>query len=75
MKQAAMVRMGTRGRKTEFWWETHSKTSTWKAEMEDNITIQLREMDSEDWRWVELAQDRVHWRALVLPPQCLLLYI
>jgi hypothetical protein len=27
----------------------------------------LRELGCEDGRWMELAQDRVHWRALVLP--------
>jgi hypothetical protein len=28
--------------------------------------MDLREMGCEDGRWMELAQDRVQWRALVL---------
>jgi hypothetical protein len=28
--------------------------------------MELREMGCEDGRWMELAQDRVEWRALVL---------
>jgi hypothetical protein len=28
--------------------------------------MDLRETGCEDGRWMELAQDRVHWRALVL---------
>jgi hypothetical protein len=33
---------------------------------EDNITMGMREIDCEDRRWMELAADRVQWRALVL---------
>jgi hypothetical protein len=33
---------------------------------EDNISIDLREVGCEDGRWMELAQDCVQWRALVL---------
>ena len=28
--------------------------------------MDLREIDCEDGRWIELAQDRVQWQALVL---------
>jgi hypothetical protein len=32
----------------------------------DNIKTDLRETACENVRWMELAQDRVQWRALVL---------
>jgi hypothetical protein len=34
--------------------------------------MDIREMGCEDGRWMELAQERVQWRALVLNPQALL---
>jgi hypothetical protein len=34
--------------------------------MECNIKMYLREIYFEDGRWMELAQDRVQWQALVL---------
>jgi hypothetical protein len=49
-----------------------------RKKWEDNIKTDLREIGSEDGRWMELAQDHVQWRALVLAvlnlgvllPQC-----
>jgi hypothetical protein len=39
---------------------------TWKAwKLVDNIKIHLMEIECEDTRWMELAQYRVQWRALV----------
>jgi hypothetical protein len=32
---------------------------------EDNIKIDLREIGIDGVNWIQLAQDRVHWRALV----------
>jgi hypothetical protein len=37
-----------------------------KTRWESNIKMDLREIGCEDGRWIELAQDRVQWRALVL---------
>jgi hypothetical protein len=31
----------------------------------DNIKIDLREIELDGMDWIELAQDRDHWRALV----------
>jgi hypothetical protein len=42
------------------------KTAAWKTRWEENITTDLREIGCEDGRWMELAQDRVQWQALVL---------
>jgi hypothetical protein len=33
--------------------------------LEDNIKVGNTELGYEDGRWMELAQDRVQWRALV----------
>jgi hypothetical protein len=33
---------------------------------QDNIKMEHRKISSEDGRWMELAQDRVQWRTLVL---------
>jgi len=32
---------------------------------EDNIKMNLQEVECEDMEWIELAPDRVRWRALV----------
>jgi hypothetical protein len=37
-----------------------------KRRKEDNINMYLRKAGCEDGKWVELAQDHVQWRALVL---------
>jgi hypothetical protein len=34
--------------------------------MEDNIKVDLKHIDFEDQRWMELAQDRIQWLNLVL---------
>jgi len=33
--------------------------------MEDNIKIDFQEVEWRDMEWIELAQDRYRWRALV----------
>jgi DNA polymerase III delta prime subunit len=33
---------------------------------EEKIKMKIRELGSENRRWMELAQDRVQWQALVL---------
>jgi DNA polymerase III delta prime subunit len=33
---------------------------------EDNIKMDLREIGCEDGRWLEVAEERIQWRALVL---------
>jgi hypothetical protein len=35
------------------------------SEWKDNMRMQIKEMDCMDVGWVNLAQDRVHWQALV----------
>jgi hypothetical protein len=37
-----------------------------KKEIENNIKTNLRDVGFEDWRWFELAEDRVQWLALLL---------
>jgi hypothetical protein len=32
---------------------------------EDNIKIELKEIEIDGMNWIQLAQDRVHWRAFV----------
>jgi uncharacterized protein with HEPN domain len=43
------------------WW-----LGTPRSKLVDNIKMDLREIGCEDGRWMELAQDRVQWRAFVL---------
>ena len=49
----------------EFLWEKWPLGRP-RRRWEDNIKMDLREVGGEDARWVDLAQDRVQWRALVL---------
>jgi hypothetical protein len=47
--------------------ETCENDTTWKtlALIEDNIQMDLREVEWEGIDWIDLAQDRGRWRALV----------
>ena len=36
-----------------------------RGRMEDNITMDLKEMGNDTGNWVDLAQDRDYWRALL----------
>jgi hypothetical protein len=51
------------------WKWAYSKAVTWKSKemgWEDNIMIDLREIICEDWKWLKLAHDYVHWWSFVL---------
>jgi hypothetical protein len=46
----------------------HKKPRTWTDSLErwvDNIKIDLRETEWDGMDWIDLAQDRDQWRALV----------
>lgn len=45
---------------------TSCKTTTQKNLKEWGITVDIKEIDSEDWRWMEPTQDNVQWWASVL---------
>ena len=51
---------------TGFQWGTSAKESTWKTkvQMEGNM-LYLLKRDVGDMDWIELAQDREGWRAIV----------
>jgi hypothetical protein len=36
-----------------------------RSEWKDNMRMHIKEIDCMDVGWVNLAQDRVHWQALV----------
>ena len=53
---------------TRFWWGNLSERDHWggpRRRWEDNIKMDLREMGGGREDWMELAQDRDRWRALV----------
>jgi uncharacterized membrane protein YfbV (UPF0208 family) len=58
--------MGKREVHTGFWWETRGKATTWETQARwyDNIKMDLQEVG---WSmdWIELAQDRDRWRAVL----------
>ena len=47
--------------------ETWGKETTWKAWLrrEDNIKMDFQEVGFGDMDWIEMAQDREGWRALL----------
>jgi hypothetical protein len=44
-----------------YWWESQKELDHWV----DNIKKDLREIEWDDMHWIDLAQDRDQWRALV----------
>jgi hypothetical protein len=48
-----------------FWWERKDTTRKTRRRWEDNIRMDLREMGWGGMDWIDLAQDRDQWRAIV----------
>ena len=54
---------------TGFWWgksEGKRPLGKLRRRWEDNITLDLQEVECGDMDWIELAQDRDRWRAIVI---------
>jgi hypothetical protein len=51
---------------TGYWWEIQKRPlGRPRRRWVDNIKIDLREIGWDGWDWIDLAQDRDQWRALV----------
>jgi hypothetical protein len=64
-----VARMGKkRGCLQGFGWEARRQETTGKIRRrwEDNIKMDLREIQIDGANWIQLAQDRVQWRAFVI---------
>ena len=61
-----VARMG-RGAYTGFWGKPEGKRplARHRRRMEDNIKMDLQEVECGGMDWIELAEDRNSWRALV----------
>jgi hypothetical protein len=46
-----------------YWWESQKERN--HCRWVDNIEMDLREITSDDVDWIDLAEDRDQWRALV----------
>jgi hypothetical protein len=53
---------------TGFWWENLRESPLGRPRLgwEDNIKMDLQEVECECMDWIELAQGRDSWRALVV---------
>ena len=62
-----VARMEERGRIQGFGGETRGKETAWetRCRWEDNIKMDLQEVGCGGVDWIELAQDKDRWRALV----------
>jgi hypothetical protein len=60
---------GRRGTHIGYWWQSRSKETTGKTtyvcRWVDNIKMDLREICCDAVDWIDVAQDRDQWRALV----------
>jgi hypothetical protein len=50
---------------TGFWWGNLRETDHMEDPSDDNIQMDLQEVGCGSMDWIELAQDRDRWRALV----------
>ena len=51
---------------TGFWWgNLRERDHLGEQDLEDNIKMDLQEVGGRGMDWMELAQDRDRWRALV----------
>jgi hypothetical protein len=48
-----------------YWWERKRPLERSRRRWVDNIKMDLREKRWDGMDWIDLAQDRVQWRALV----------
>jgi hypothetical protein len=51
-----------------YWWESQKERDYWEDQevgWVDNIKMDLREIGRDGMDWIDLAQDRDWWRALV----------
>jgi hypothetical protein len=52
-----------------YWWENQKERDHWEDQQAgrwvNNIKMVLRETECDDMDWIDLAQDRDQWRALV----------
>jgi hypothetical protein len=64
-----VARRGRREMYVEYWWERQKKKKRPlgrpRRRLVDNIKTDLREICWGGMDWIDLAQDREHWRALV----------
>jgi hypothetical protein len=62
-----VARMGRRGMHIGFWWESRKERPLGRPRRrwEDNIRMDLREIGWGGMDWIDLAQDRDQWRALL----------
>jgi hypothetical protein len=60
------VRIGRRGINTGFWWESRNRQlGKPRRTCKDNIKMYVRKTGWCDTDWIDLAEDRDQWRALV----------
>jgi hypothetical protein len=49
-----------------YWWEGQKKGDRWEDRMwVDNFKMDLREIGWDGMNWIDMAEDRDQWRALV----------
>jgi hypothetical protein len=63
-----VARMGRRGMHIGYWWESQKERRLGRPRYRwvDNIKMDLRERRWNGMDWIDLAQDRDQWRALVI---------
>jgi alpha-glucosidase (family GH31 glycosyl hydrolase) len=53
------------GKCTSFWWQSQKERDHLKDQGVDGIRMDLREIGQEGVEWIQLAQDKDQWRALL----------
>jgi hypothetical protein len=65
MGRACSTNEGEIGTHIGYWWESQKERGSPRHRWVDNIKMYLSKIGWDGTDWIDLAQDRGHWRALV----------
>jgi hypothetical protein len=65
MGGACSTNGGETGTHIGYWWESQKERDHWEDHWVDNIKMGLRELGWDSVHWIDMAQDRDKWKAVL----------